>query len=107
MSNSDVEDGFNQVDLVLIDPNLRDYDGEQNRVKVFNFEIETYAWQSRIDTVFWTESIMLLGRMISFLNRFVNSWIKLHQKHVWGTDEFSDWLLRIYPFAEYLHDTHF
>ena len=66
VSSSDVEDEFSQVDLVLIDPNLRDYDEEQNRVKVFNFEIGTYAWQRRTDTVFWTESIILLDWMISF-----------------------------------------
>ena len=40
LSNSDIEVGFNQVDLVLIDPNYRDYDVEQNCVKG-NFGIGT------------------------------------------------------------------
>ena len=34
-----VEDKFNQVDLVLIDPSFRDYDGEQNSVRFLTLEL--------------------------------------------------------------------
>ena len=40
VSNSEVEDKFNQVDLVLIDPTFKDYDGEQNSVKFLTLELE-------------------------------------------------------------------
>ena len=39
VSNSVVEDKFNQVDLVLIDPSFRDYDGEQNSVRFLTLEL--------------------------------------------------------------------
>ena len=40
VSNSEVEGGFSQVDLVLIDLNFWDCDEEQNSVKILTLELE-------------------------------------------------------------------